>query len=158
VRAGRLRRGRRAQTGSGLDPASGILKRRSATLTGTTCGTFGAFATVATDPSSPVSSAVSAGACYQYEYLVSDNVGNQATYTSSNTLKVNWPSLTHALSLAGPAGAYLAGSTLYYNSNGAGSFPADSPARCEGDRDVTATSGSRPRSRGQRHHEETHTP
>ena len=32
---------------------------------------------------------IASGYCYQYQYLVSDNAVNQATYTSSNTVKVD---------------------------------------------------------------------
>ena len=70
---------------TGTDAGSGIgtrlLQRASATLTGTTCGTYGAFATVAggTNPAtSPVVDTVTAGICYKYQYVVSDNVGNAA--------------------------------------------------------------------------------
>ena len=107
-------------TGSGVDAASGVLQRASATLAGTTCGTFGAFATVASNPTTPFSDTVAAGKCYQYRYQVSDNVANQATFASASVLKVGV--LTHALSLSNAAGAYLGNSTLYYNSNASGSF------------------------------------
>ena len=32
---------------------------------------------------------MTSGHCYQYEYLVSDNVGNQATYTSTSVAEVD---------------------------------------------------------------------
>lgn len=74
--------------GSGVDTASGILMRREATVTAGTCGTFGAYGTITggTNPTSPFAdTSVVNGKCYQYEYLVSDNVGNQATYLPSPT-------------------------------------------------------------------------
>jgi hypothetical protein len=81
---------------AGTDAASGIgsrlLQRASATLTGTTCGTYSGFATISggTNPgSSPVSDTVTAGSCYQYQYVVSDNVGNAQTATSANVVKVS---------------------------------------------------------------------
>jgi uncharacterized repeat protein (TIGR01451 family) len=89
--------------GSGLNATSGLLQRASAPLTGTTCGTYGAFATVTggTDPTSPFTdTGVAYGNCYQYRYLVSDNVGNQATYTSSSVAKVT----TYADTVAGTTG------------------------------------------------------
>ena len=36
----------------------------------------------------PASNAATAGTCYKYQYLYSDNVGNQATYTSNSVAKV----------------------------------------------------------------------
>jgi hypothetical protein len=76
---------------TGTDAGSGIgtrlLQRATATLSGTTCGTFGAFATVTggTNPTSPVVDTVAtSGACYMYRYVVSDNVGNQHIATSAN--------------------------------------------------------------------------
>jgi hypothetical protein len=81
---------------TGTDAASGIgsrlLQRASATLTGTTCGTYGGFATISggTNPgSSPVVDTVTAGNCYQYRYVVSDNVGNAHTATSANVVNVS---------------------------------------------------------------------
>ena len=79
---------------TGTDSGSGIgtrlLQRASATLTGGTCGSYGAFATVTngTNPTSPVADAVTANTCYQYQYVVADNVGNQDTVTSPSVVKV----------------------------------------------------------------------
>ena len=38
---------------------------------------------------SPYTDTVTNGSCYQYEYVVSDNAGNQATITSASTVKVD---------------------------------------------------------------------
>jgi hypothetical protein len=79
---------------TGTDSGSGVgtrlLQRASATLTGTTCGTFGAFSTVVngTNPTSPLVDTVTAGNCYKYQYVVSDNVGNLDTATSASIVKV----------------------------------------------------------------------
>jgi hypothetical protein len=109
--------------GSGLAPAGALLQRASAALSAGSCGTFTAFATIATGPSSPYTDAVATATCYEYRYLVSDNLGNQATFTNAGVLKVDTSGPTHAISLAaGAAGAYLNGSTLFYASNAAGSF------------------------------------
>ena len=76
---------------TGTDAGSGVgtrlLQRAQAPLTGQTCGAYGAFATVAggTNPTSPVVDTVAAtGFCYQYRYVVSDNVGNTTTATSAS--------------------------------------------------------------------------
>ena len=83
---------------TGTDAASGtgtrLLQRASAPLSGTTCGAYGAFATIAggTNPgSSPVVDTVSTTACYKYQYVVSDNVGNAHTATSASVVRVNIP-------------------------------------------------------------------
>ncbi|MGZ4588521.1 MAG: LamG-like jellyroll fold domain-containing protein, partial [Mycobacteriaceae bacterium] len=79
---------------TGTDGGSGIgtrlLQRASATLTGSTCGSFGAFATLTngTNPTSPLLDTVSRGTCYTYQYVVSDNVGNQNTTTSASVVQV----------------------------------------------------------------------
>jgi hypothetical protein len=77
---------------SGVNTASGQLLRATATYTPATdtCGSFGAFGQIgATGLSSPYTDAVSTGRCYEYEYMVSDNVGNSVTYGPSSPLKVN---------------------------------------------------------------------
>ncbi len=75
--------------GSGLAPSGAQLLRASAPLTSDgvadgSCGAFGPFTQVgANDPASPRNDTVPADrACYRYEYVVSDKVGNQTTYTS----------------------------------------------------------------------------
>lgn len=84
---------------TGTDLGSGVgtrlLQRASAPLTGTTCGTFGAFATVTngTNPTSPVLDSISTGSCYKYQYVVSDRVGNQ--HTASSTSVVHMPLAAH---------------------------------------------------------------
>jgi hypothetical protein len=69
--------------GSGVNAASGQLKRATATYTPATdtCGAFAAYANIgAAGPTSPYTdSTVSTGHCYEYEYTVSDQAGNSAT-------------------------------------------------------------------------------
>ena len=80
-----------ADGGSGVDTTSGILQRRSATLAGGACGTFGSFAQVgATGLRSPYTdAALSTGTCAQYQYLVPDYAGNPAGITSASVVKVD---------------------------------------------------------------------
>jgi hypothetical protein len=109
--------------GSGLAAASGILQRASGTLINGVCGTIGAFTTAATNPTTPSANSVATGNCYQYRYLISDNVGNQATYTSASVVKVDTAAPTDTLSLSGAVGASLTSpATIYYKSNAVGSF------------------------------------
>jgi chitobiase/beta-hexosaminidase-like protein len=110
-------------TGSGLATGSGVLERASATLAAGVCGSFGSFTTAATNPTTPNSNPVTTGNCYKYRYLFSDNVGNQATYTSASIVKVDTVAPTNTLSLANAVGASLTSpSTIYYKGNAAGSF------------------------------------
>lgn len=80
---------------TGTDGGSGLgtrlLQRATAPLTGSVCGTFGGFATVAggTDPASPLVNTVATGNCYKYQYVVADRVGNAHTAVSANIVKVN---------------------------------------------------------------------
>jgi len=109
-------------TGSGLNSASGIVERSTATLAAGVCGTFGAFTVAATNSVSPASIAVTSGNCYQFRYLISDNVGNQATYVSAGISKVDTVAPTNTLSLANAINASLTGTVIYYRGNVAGSF------------------------------------
>ena len=79
--------------GSGVNATSGLLQRSESALTSGTCtGGYSAFATITggTNPTSPFAdTTVVTAKCYQYRYLASDNVGNQATYTSANVAQVD---------------------------------------------------------------------
>lgn len=81
---------------TGTDSGSGIgtrqLQRQWAPLTSGTCGTYTAFANLGPDgPTSPYTdSQVTNGVCYQYRYVVTDQVGNQTTATSGNVSKVDY--------------------------------------------------------------------
>ena len=91
-----------------------------ATLTTGTCGSYGAFTTVTggTNPSSPFTdTSVTSGGCYQYRYLVSDNLSNQGTITSANVVKVD-TSAPSAPTLAFSAltSTYTSANTVYYRS------------------------------------------
>ncbi len=80
---------------SGTDAGSGIattsILRRTATLIGTTCGTYGQYTSIiANATASPYTdSTLSVNRCYQYELTQTDAVGNATTTTSTNVLKVN---------------------------------------------------------------------
>lgn len=78
---------------TGTDGGSGLgtrlLQRQSATLAGSTCGSYSGWTTAATNPaSSAFSDTVTAGFCYRYQYVVADKVGNTTTATSGNVVKV----------------------------------------------------------------------
>lgn len=89
---------------SGILAGSGVLQRASATLSGETCGSFGGFETVATNPESPyTSAALTVGRCYQWRYLVSDNAGGQAVYTSPAVYKLMLATTTALTSSAATA-------------------------------------------------------
>jgi chitobiase/beta-hexosaminidase-like protein len=78
--------------GAGLDPASGELWRAAATLSGGTCGTFGAPVKIqgpAVLPAAFADTTVSSSNCYQYTYKISDFVGNQSTSSASAVAKVS---------------------------------------------------------------------
>ncbi|MDQ1645512.1 MAG: hypothetical protein QOJ50_1696, partial [Cryptosporangiaceae bacterium] len=76
---------------SGLVTSSGLVQRRQVALgSNSTCGSWTGitYGTIATNPTSPYTdTTVVSGYCYQYQYVVPDNVGNQASYTSTNTIK-----------------------------------------------------------------------
>jgi hypothetical protein len=107
---------------SGLNAASGIVEGSMATLSAGACGTFGPFSALATNPLSGVSFPVTSGGCYQYRYLISDNVGNQTVYASASVAKVDNVSPIDSLSLEGAVNASQSGSTIFYRGNVAGSF------------------------------------
>jgi hypothetical protein len=80
---------------SGTDAGSGIsstvIRRRSETnLAGICLGGFGGYTTAVTNPTgSPFSDTGLAVACYEYEIVVTDNVGNVTTVTSNTVVKIN---------------------------------------------------------------------
>ncbi len=77
-------------SGSGINTASGKIQRASATLSNGSCGTFGSFANLVTTSTSPYNDTTVANSnCYEYQYLISDNAGNTATYTSTNVAKID---------------------------------------------------------------------
>ncbi len=102
---------------AGINLASGLVERASATYNSgnQTCGTFSAFTTKSTSGTAPASpfidTTVVSGNCYQYEYLVSDNAGNQATYTSTNLVKVYTTGAGHLANVAMSLSAVGTGTT-----------------------------------------------
>jgi Chitobiase/beta-hexosaminidase C-terminal domain len=109
-------------TGAGVDSNRGVVQRASAPLTNGACGTFGSFATVAVSGGSDTT--VTSGNCYRYQYEATDNVGNVSTASASTgDAKVDTtPPTAPSLLFTSMSGAVAAGSTVYYQPAGAGSF------------------------------------
>src|SRR5439155_23284083 len=109
---------------SGTDPESGIgtvrVERADTSLTDTTCGTFGSFTTLLANATvSPiVDSAVSAGNCYAYRIVVTNNAGVDSTFSSPSVAKLT-SALPIQLAPGNPAGSILSGSTLYLSPSSA---------------------------------------
>jgi hypothetical protein len=76
---------------SGIDISSRTVQRRSATLSNGSCNSYGEYSTIAESGDYPdfTDTTISSGYCYQYQYLVSNNAGSQATYVGANTVKVD---------------------------------------------------------------------
>ena len=108
---------------SGTDGQSGIAQvrvdRATASLSGSTCGTFGSFTTiVASAVVSPVVDiSVSAGTCYAYQIVVTNNAGVSSTFSSASVTKLTSTSPI-TLSAGAPSGTYLGGSTLWLGGAG----------------------------------------
>ncbi len=108
---------------AGTDPqgiaASGNqLLRATAPLTDGSCGSYGAFGVIADDPTSPASDTVTDQACYRYQYVVNDSLGNPTTYTSDDVkVDLGAPSAP-GLSFSSLTNAFWSGtgSTVYYRS------------------------------------------
>ena len=110
--------------GSGIETSSGLVKRAQAHpehRSTQVCGAFGGFTTTVTLVGGADTTVVS-GNCYQYRYLISDNVGNQATYSSASIVKVDTVTPTNSLSLTSDRRPRCTGTTVYYKGNAAGSF------------------------------------
>ena len=107
-----------SDTGSGINTATGVVQRASATLSAGSCGSFGAYAPVTLTGGADTT--VVSGNCYRYQYLISDNVGNQsAASVASADAKVDTsapsaPTLTYSamtnVAAIGNALRYLPGS------------------------------------------------
>lgn len=109
--------------GSGVNAATTQLTRSSASLSNGSCGTFGAFAPVGSAaPTSPFAdTTVTSGNCFQYQYLVADNAGNTATYTSASVAKVDTSAPVFTLSTTG-LNVSASGTTAFFKSGGVGAF------------------------------------
>ena len=106
---------------SGVNPATGVIERDSTNLVGNTCDPFPSSWSPVTSPDSTITS----GHCYRYRYRVSDNVGNNAVYTSGNVGKVSTsapgtPELTLAEAPNSP-NQYVYDTTVFYNPVGGNS-------------------------------------
>ena len=107
---------------SASDSGSGVgttqLQRASATMSGGSCGTYGSFSTIATNPgTSYQDSSTSSGNCYKYQYVISDNVGNSTTATSSSAVKVDQVAPTAGITFPASGSTYTVGG--WRNSSGA---------------------------------------
>ncbi|HBX15765.1 MAG: Large repetitive protein [Candidatus Magasanikbacteria bacterium GW2011_GWC2_41_17] len=93
---------------SGINTSTRTLQRRSAVLSEGNCGAFDSFVTINLTGTYPnfTDVTVSFDNCYQYQYLVSDIVSNQAIYSSSNIVKVSTTASNVSGSNSGGASFY----------------------------------------------------
>jgi hypothetical protein len=112
-----------SDAGAGLAGSGRKLWRATATLAGGTCGTFGSYTQIATDPASPYADSVTDQACYRYQYTVADLLTNSATYTSGDIKVDTTVPSTPTFGVSAMTNTYASGSTVYYRSTAtAGSF------------------------------------
>src|SRR6185369_2203094 len=114
-----------SDTGAGVDGSSGVLERRTSTFSAGSCAGFSGGWSPVTSPDD-----VASGLCAQYRYRVSDRVGNEATYTSANLVKVDLsapgaPAITLTES---SAWAFVSGTTIYLNTAQTGSYDLSATA------------------------------
>jgi hypothetical protein len=110
---------------AGLNASSGRILRRSSTLSSGSCISYGSWsALVYETDGSYTDNTVTTGNYYQYRYEIFDNVYNGVNYTSDNTVKIDSGGPDCSLSSITESSEYahVSGSTIYYNSQGSGSF------------------------------------
>ncbi len=102
---------------SGINASTGQLLRASAPLSGGTCQTFGSYSQMgSTGLSSPYAdNSVASGNCYRYEYVVSDDAGNQATVTSADTVRID--STTPSGGITSPSAGSVSGTVSLQSTN-----------------------------------------
>ncbi|WP_104089582.1 LamG domain-containing protein [Cryobacterium sp. N19] len=81
---------------AGTDTGSGVatqqLQRKQSSLSGGVCGSYGAWVNISSSvpTTSYTDNSVAADLCYIYQYVVTDRVGNTATFTSSNVAMIDY--------------------------------------------------------------------
>ncbi|TMK79966.1 MAG: hypothetical protein E6G45_02105 [Actinobacteria bacterium] len=105
-------------SGSGVNPATGVIQRDSVSFSSNACGSFTGAWAVVTSPDT-----VASGNCVRYRYRVSDFAGNTATYTTGNVAKVDTsaPSAP-GLSFSALTNAAVAGGVVYFRPGASGGF------------------------------------
>ena len=104
---------------AGIAAGTGVLERRTSTLSGNACAAFSGGWSTVTSPDT-----LASGLCAQYRYRVSDHVGNEATYSSGAVVKVDLsapavPVIT--LSESSPY-AFVSGTEIFLNTNQSDSY------------------------------------
>ena len=119
-----------SDTGSGVDPASGLIERQVATLSNGNCVSWsGVWATVTLTGGADTN--VLTDRCYRYRYTVSDNVGNQAGPSAiSGEAKVD--TVAPVTSDNAPAGWGNSAVTVNLSTNETGSGVASTQYRVDG--------------------------
>ncbi|HSE80444.1 MAG TPA: Ig-like domain-containing protein, partial [Gaiellaceae bacterium] len=107
---------------SGIAPASAVLERRTAALSDGSCDPFAGGWSLVTSPDT-----VGSGLCAEYRYRVSDRVGNEATYTSANIVKVDLvsPGAPLLTLVESSPYAHVVGAEIFVNTNEAGSYDVE---------------------------------
>ncbi|MDJ0376193.1 LamG-like jellyroll fold domain-containing protein [Cryobacterium sp. PH31-L1] len=89
---------------TGSDAGSGVatqqLQRKQSSLSGGMCGSYGAWVNMSSSvpTASYTDTSVAAGLCYIYQYVVTDRVGNTATFPSSNVALIDYAGAVAATS------------------------------------------------------------
>ena len=106
--------------GSGL--ASSTLTIQSATLSGNSCGSYGAPSSI----TGTTSQTVASGNCYLLTLTGTDNVGNSASISTTVEVDTTAPSAPTGFGFSGLTNAYYpgAGTTIYVKGGSAGGFTA----------------------------------
>src|SRR5581483_7783880 len=111
-----------SDSGSGVDSASGVVRRASAPFSGGVCGTFGSYSPVTLVGGADTT--VTGGYCYRYTYTISDKVGNVSAAsapTADAMVDLNAPT-PPSLSYSALSNVSASGNALYYRPSASGGF------------------------------------
>ncbi len=100
-----------AFTDAGSGVASTTITRASATLTGTTCGSFSGADPVTLSGGNDAAT-LAGGACYRYSYTATDNLGQSSSTVTSAAVKVDTTAPTATID-SGPAGTVSSSSATF---------------------------------------------